>query len=96
MIFNVDYKKSITGSEITSLIYISQVQSQMVTMYLSAELEIAVSHWPFSDQFGSYSRTNLLYISNGESNDDVPTLNEWPTHFNPYVSSSVNVSMSKR
>ena len=43
--------------------------------YVYAELEIAVGHRPFSDQFqdladqNRYARTQLLYISNGESND---------------------------
>ena len=41
------------------------------------ELEIAVSHWPFSDQFSpfgqaiQFARPNLLYISNGEAIDSL-------------------------
>ena len=31
------------------------------------ELEIAVSHWPFSEDLAEQSRTNLLYISNVEA-----------------------------
>ena len=41
------------------------------------ELEIAVGHWPFSDQFShlaeriQFARPNLLYISNGEAIDSL-------------------------
>ena len=40
--------------------------------YIISEPEIAVGHWPFSDQFQDlaeqkwFARTNLLYISSGE------------------------------
>ena len=42
-----------------------------------AELEIAVGHWPFSDQVShlakqiQFARPNLLYISNGEAIDNL-------------------------
>ena len=35
-----------------------------------------------TEQF-QFSRTNLLYISNGQANDSLSILNEWPTDFQP-------------
>ena len=50
----------------------------MCMHYVSVtELEIAVGHWPFSDQFSHLAKQilfawpNLLYISNGEAIDSL-------------------------
>ena len=58
--------------------------------YIISEPEIAVGHWPFSDQFQDlaeqkwFARTNLLYISSGEViNIFLLLVNGWPIS-NPY------------
>ena len=40
----------------------------------ATELEIAVGHWPFSNNLAEqiwFARPNLLYISNGEAIDSL-------------------------
>ena len=38
---------------------------------------------------------NLLYISNGEAIDNVPTFDEWPTNSNRYIKPSSLVSYNR-
>ena len=57
-----------------------------ICVHLS-ELEIAVSHWPFSDQFAPFGQANpirwakfTVHFQWG-TNDSVPAFKEWQTNF---------------